>query len=264
MKEEILSAKNIEVLTAAKKFILKGINLQIFSGEVLSLAGESGSGKSTLALALTGLLPASLKLGGEIIWQKRRFDLAALRKDTLSSRMLHGQISYIFQEPSSFLNPTLNIAAQLTEVFIYNQKKAYPQALDLSRGLLELVGIKEAEKKLYSFPHQLSGGEAQRVMIAMALAQRPKLLIADEPTSNLDVTIEMEILSLIKNMQQRFGFAVLFITHDLSLVRYFSQRVVFLKAGRIVEESDTAHLKDTANPYVQSLLEAAEALQDYE
>ncbi len=214
---------------------LEGVDLDIYEGEVLVLAGESGSGKSLTALSVTKLLPENARItGGEIIFQGQ--DLLKLKENELEA--IRGRdISYIFQEAAASLNPVLTIGSQITESIILHQKKTKKEAEALALELLQSVRLAHPRQILRAYPHQLSGGMNQRVMIAIALCSRPRLLIADEPTTALDVTIEKEIIRLLLELKQRFNFSILFITHNLALAEKLAGRIAIMYQGRIVEKT---------------------------
>jgi microcin C transport system ATP-binding protein len=232
------------------------VSFDIHAGETVALVGESGSGKSVSALSVLKLLPypAASHPSGRILFDGQ--DL--LSADVKALRRVRGNdITMIFQEPMTSLNPLHSIEKQIAEILMLHQgireNEARPQVIDL----MHQVGIREPEKRLEAFPHQLSGGQRQRVMIAMALANRPKLLIADEPTTALDVTVQAQILELLKSLKDKHGMAMLFITHDLGIVRKIADRVCVMTKGRIVETGPTAEI--FANPqhdYTRHLLAA--------
>jgi microcin C transport system ATP-binding protein len=215
---------------------VRGISLDIQKGETLALVGESGSGKSLTALSLLRLLPNAASLSGQIAFNGEEITPANAQK------IRGSRIGMIFQEPMTSLNPLHKIGKQIAEGLIlhrqWNAKKARERVLEL----LRLVGLPDPEKRIDSYPHELSGGQRQRVMIAMALANDPDLLIADEPTTALDVTIQAQILALLKDLQQKLGMALLLITHDLGIVRKIADRVIVMKEGALVEEAPAAKL----------------------
>lgn len=236
--------------------VVHNVDLTIESGEILALVGESGSGKSVTALSLLRLLPSPPieYTGGQILWK----DQDILR---LSERDLHGlrgsRVGVIFQEPMTSLNPLHTVAKQLVEMVQLHQPANQRQAEEKALAMLERVGLRDPEKKLKAYPHQLSGGERQRVMIAMALMNEPELLIADEPTTALDVTIQAQILELIARLQKDMGMTVLFITHDLTLVNRIADRVAVMEKGHLVEVGSVRTVFDTPqHPYTQKLLAA--------
>lgn len=231
-----------------------GVNFNLAHGEVVALVGESGSGKSVTALSSVNLLSDNATIEGSIQYEGRELvgaseaDLRAIRGN---------DISFIFQEPMTSLNPLHTIEKQLGEILLVHQGLKGPRARERILELLHRVGIYQPEKRLGSYPHQLSGGQRQRVMIAMALANRPKLLIADEPTTALDVTIQAQILDLLAEIKRDEGMSMLFITHDLNIVRKFADRVCVMKDGAIVEAGTTAEIFDAPkHEYTRLLLEA--------
>jgi microcin C transport system ATP-binding protein len=235
---------------------VKGASFTMQRGETLALVGESGSGKSVTALSILQLLPypyarhprGSIKLKGEELVGADRKRLQRLRGN---------KISMIFQEPMTSLNPLHSIERQVNEVLLLHKKLGRAAARARTLELLHLVGIDDAERRLTAYPHELSGGQRQRVMIAMALANEPDLLIADEPTTALDVTIQAQILDLLKDLQARFGMALLLITHDLGIVRRMAGRVAVMQAGEIVEQGPTeAIFTRPQHSYTRHLLAA--------
>jgi peptide/nickel transport system ATP-binding protein len=222
--------------------------------EVLALVGESGCGKSVTAMALTGLLPKNASVSGSVTLAGR--ELVGLPENRLTS-VRGKEVAYVFQEPMTSLNPVLTVGRQIREVLFRHQRMARAAAQRRALDLLEQVGIPEAHRRLGEYPHQLSGGMRQRVMIAMALACRPKLLIADEPTTALDVTIQAGILDLLRTLSAEIGTAVLLITHDLGVVADIADRVVVMYAGRTIEESTVDGLFGSpSHPYTRGLLDA--------
>ena len=235
---------------------VKGASFAIAKGETLALVGESGSGKSMTALSILQLAPPSASYGA---WSSIRFNGQELvRANEPTLRAIRGdRIAMIFQEPMTSLNPLHTIERQVNETLILHKGLSTAQARARTLELLNLVGIPNAEQRLGAYPHELSGGQRQRVMIAMALANEPDLLIADEPTTALDVTIQAQILKLLKDLQARFGMALLLITHDLGIVRKMADRVCVMKNGEIVEAAPAAQLfADPRHEYTQMLLSA--------
>ena len=235
---------------------VKGLSLSIERGETVALVGESGSGKSVTALSVLQLLPypTASHPGGSI----RLDGLELLGAPASTMRTVRGnRVAMVFQEPMTSLNPLHAIEKQLGETLRLHKGMGKTEARERTLELLHLVGLAEAEKRLTAFPHELSGGQRQRVMIAMALANEPALLIADEPTTALDVTIQAQILQLLKNLQRRFNMAMLFITHDLTIVRKVADRVCVMQHGEIVESGATGPIFEApAHPYTQRLIEA--------
>ncbi|HET8730175.1 MAG TPA: ABC transporter ATP-binding protein [Moraxellaceae bacterium] len=218
---------------------VRNASLTIGRGQMLALVGESGSGKSLTALSILRLLPGHARVEGNIRFQGE--DLGRAPDKRLRQVRGH-KIAMIFQEPMTSLNPLHSIEKQISEVLFVHQGLRREQARARTLELLTLVGIRDPEQRLASYPHELSGGQRQRVMIAMALANDPELLIADEPTTALDVTLQAQILDLLKSLQQRLGLAVLLISHDLTLVRRYADHVVVMKGGETVESNSTEAL----------------------
>ncbi|MDJ0684040.1 MAG: ABC transporter ATP-binding protein [Alphaproteobacteria bacterium] len=259
MSDPLLDVTDLSVAFRAgddAALAVDGASFSIAKGETLGLVGESGSGKSVSALSVLQLLPypaashptGSIRFHGQEVIGAPEKVLRDIRGD---------RISMIFQEPMTSLNPLHTVEKQIRESLIIhkgmNAASARPRVLEL----LDLVGIRDPEQRLGSFPHELSGGQRQRVMIAMALANEPELLIADEPTTALDVTIQAQILKLLKDLQSKFGMAMLFITHDLGIVRRMADRVCVMNQGRIVEHGPTKAVFETPrDPYTQRLLAA--------
>lgn len=235
---------------------VKNVSLRIERGEVLALVGESGSGKSVTAMSILQLLPypAASHPGGEILLEGQ--DILPMTAQQL--RQIRGnKVSMIFQEPMTSLNPLHTIEKQIGEILLLHRGLKGQAARDRVIELLDMVGIPEPSKRLKAYPHELSGGQRQRVMIAMALANEPDLLIADEPTTALDVTIQLQILNLLLELRQKLGMAILLITHDLNVVRHFSDRVCVMSQGELVESAGTEELfRNPQHPYTQQLLAA--------
>ena len=255
----LIKIKNLSVqFKTADEVIeaVRGVSFDIKQGQNIALVGESGSGKSVTALSLLKLHDEARTAypSGEIIYQGK--DLVACSDNEM--RSIRGRdISMIFQEPMTSLNPVYPIAKQLIEPLVLHQALSKEQALVRAIESLDRVGIPDPERHIDSFPHMMSGGQRQRVMIAMALACNPKLLIADEPTTALDVTIQKQILELLADLQKDLGMSVLMITHDLNLVRHYSEYVCVMKDGEIVEQAETQQLfENPQHPYTQHLLGA--------
>jgi microcin C transport system ATP-binding protein len=236
---------------------VKGVSFDLDKGETLALVGESGSGKSVTALSIMQLLPYPMASHGPA--SSIRFDGTELvRASEKTLRDIRGnRIAIVFQEPMTSLNPLHTIEKQIAETLNLHKGLSGAAARARCIELLHLVGLPEAESRLNAYPHQLSGGQRQRVMIAMALANEPDILIADEPTTALDVTIQAQILKLLKDLQARFGMALLLITHDLTIVRKMADRVMVMTEGQIVERGKTADIFDAPqHPYTKKLLAA--------
>ncbi|MCA3359743.1 MAG: ABC transporter ATP-binding protein [Roseomonas sp.] len=230
-----------------------GVSFHVEAGETLAVVGESGCGKSVTAMSILRLIPEPPgKLAGAIRFNGRNL----LELSEAEMRDIRGnEISMIFQEPMTSLNPVLTVGRQIGETLRLHQGMSAQQAEDRAVDMLKLVGIPEPERRVKEYPHQLSGGMRQRVMIAIALACNPKLLIADEPTTALDVTIQAQILDLMRDLKHRVGAAIVLITHDLGVVAEVAERVVVMYAGRKVEEAKVGPLFRTPrHPYTQGLL----------
>ncbi len=238
-----------------------GVSFQVERGETLGLVGESGSGKSVTGYSLMGLVPQP---PGKIEGGTACFDgVDLLHAPPAQQRALRGKrIAMIFQDPMTSLNPYLRISDQLIEPLRIHEAVSRREALARALALLEAVGISDAATRIHGYPHEFSGGMRQRVMIAMALITKPELLIADEPTTALDVTVQAQILELIKRLQRELGMAVIFITHDLGVVSGLCDRVQVMYAGRIVETADTRTLfRAPRHPYTQALQRSIPSLQ---
>jgi oligopeptide transport system ATP-binding protein len=239
-----------------------GVSFAIERGETLGIVGESGSGKSVTCYSIMGLIPQP---PGRIESGTALFAGVDLLQCTpAQSRAIRGKrVSMIFQDPMTSLNPYLRISDQLIEPLLIHEKISKAGALRRGLAALEAVGINDADRRIYLYPHEFSGGMRQRVMIAMALITKPELLIADEPTTALDVTVQAQILELITKMQHELGMAVIFITHDLAVVSGLCDRVQVMYAGRIVETADTRSLfHSPKHPYTRALQHSIPALQD--
>ena len=238
-----------------------GVNFSIERGETLGIVGESGSGKSVTCYSLMGLIPQP---PGRIESGRAIFDGVDLLHCTpAQARSIRGKrIAMIFQDPMTSLNPYLRISEQLIEPLLIHEKISRKDALKRALAMLEAVGLNDAASRIHRYPHEFSGGMRQRVMIAMALITRPELLIADEPTTALDVTVEAQIIELIKKFQREFGMAVIFISHNLSVVSGLCDRVQVMYAGRIVETTDVRTMfYQPKHPYTRALQRSIPALQ---
>ncbi len=232
---------------------VRNISFQIGQGETVAIVGESGSGKSVSALALTRLLPVppARFVSGEILVDGRE----VLNMPPKELRKLRGgRIAYIFQEPSTSLNPVFTIRSQIAEAIRLHRPEVQQVDEEIIR-LLDLVGIVDPAKRLHDYPHQLSGGMQQRVMIAMALSCQPDLLVADEPTTALDVTIQAQIIAQLKALKDQVGMAILLITHNFGIIRGIADRVIVMFRGQIVEMGETEQvLRDPQHPYTRALI----------
>ncbi|MCC7460383.1 MAG: ABC transporter ATP-binding protein [Proteobacteria bacterium] len=261
----LLSVENLQTHFKRDDSIVKavdGVSFQLQKGEILGIVGESGSGKSVTCLSLMKLLPQPPAFfpGGKIMFQNEN----VLAMSDAELRNLRGnRISMIFQDPMSSLNPFLKIETQLMEVLIHHKKQSRDQAWKQAVAMLDRVGISEPDKRIRQYPHQFSGGMRQRVMIAMALLCKPDLLIADEPTTALDVTIQAQILELIKELNRDLGTAVILITHNLGVAAGMTDRIAVMYAGKIVEETSSEKLFEApAHPYTHALLHGIPRLDE--
>jgi peptide/nickel transport system ATP-binding protein len=253
----LLEVKNLQTQFRVKGGLVNavnGVDFEVDKGEVLAIVGESGSGKSVTSLSILNLIPnpPGKVIGGEILFKGE--DL--LKKSKKEMQDIRGdKISMIFQEPMTSLNPVLTIGKQISETIIRHQKLKKSEAIAQAVKMLELVGIPTPQKRINDYPHQLSGGMRQRVMIAMSLSCNPELLIADEPTTALDVTIQAQILDLIVNLKDRLNTAILLITHDLGVVAETADKVVVMYCGKIVEKATSLQLfEKPLHPYTEGLL----------
>lgn len=249
----ILEVKNLTTKFKSKKGTTTAVNnvsFEVHEGEILAIVGESGSGKSVTSLSIMGLTPG--EVSGEILFKGE--DLA--KKTNKEMQKIRGdQISMIFQEPMTSLNPVHRIKEQLMETIQAHMDLSKEDALKRAITMLDLVGIPSPEKRVNDYPHQMSGGMRQRVMIAMALSCHPELLIADEPTTALDVTIQAQIMELLYKLREKFNMAVMLITHDLGVVAESADRVIVMYCGKVVEEAPVVPLFDEPrHPYTQGLL----------
>ncbi|MEM7778473.1 MAG: ABC transporter ATP-binding protein [Pseudomonadota bacterium] len=257
MSERLLSIQNLQTHFFTSSGVVKavdGISYDVRPGETVAVVGESGSGKSVSAMSILRLIPnpPGKVVGGAILFEGQ--DLLQLSEDDI--RDIRGRdIGMIFQEPMTSLNPVLSIGRQLTETLHEHLAMPKRAAMDRARELLGLVGISEPDRRLKQYPHHLSGGMRQRVMIAMALACNPKLIIADEPTTALDVTIQAQILELMKNLTRELGVAMIIITHNLGVVARYADRVNVMYAGQIVESGTAEEIyTHPRHPYTLALL----------
>jgi len=236
-----------------------GVNIDVNEGETLGLVGESGSGKSVTALSIIRIVPSPGKIvEGKIIYKGENI----AEKSEKNLQGIRGkEIAYIFQDPATSLNPVFTIANQLVEVILRHQKITKKEALEKAIELFRLVEIPDPEIKIWNYPHQLSGGMKQRMAIARALASEPNLLLADEPTTNLDVTIQAQILELMKSLKKKLGMSMIFITHDMGVVAEIADRITVLYAGRVCETADTKTIfYNPKHPYTQALLTAVPSI----
>lgn len=234
------------------------VSFQIKRGETLGLVGESGCGKSVSALSLLKLLPKTAQISGEVILQHGENTQSLLQLPDENLRRIRGKkIAMIFQEPMSSLNPLFTVGDQIAEVLRVHEGLSRKAAFSRATELLQIVGIPAPHLRVNDYPYQMSGGMRQRVMIAMALSCQPELLIADEPTTALDVTIQAQILELLQSLQAKFGMALLFISHDLAVISHLTHQLKVMYAGKIVEEGKTQDvLQNPQHPYTLGLLRA--------
>lgn len=256
-RDVILSAKDVEVQFQVRGRILtaiRGISLDIYEGETIAIVGESGSGKSVFTKTFTGMLETNGQISnGSVIFEGK--DLTKLKKDQDWEGIRGAKISTVFQDPMTSLNPVRTIGYQIAEVIIKHQKKSKDEAKKLAIKLMEEVGISDAANRYDEYPFQYSGGMRQRIVIAIALACHPKILICDEPTTALDVTIQAQILKLIKDLQKEYGYTTVYITHDLGVVANVADRVAVMYAGQIVEIGKAEEVFYTPkHPYTWALL----------
>jgi oligopeptide/dipeptide ABC transporter ATP-binding protein len=236
-----------------------GVSLKVARGETHGLVGESGSGKSVTALSTLRIVPKPGKIvGGSIVFDGK--DIIALREKEIRS-MRGKSIAIVFQDPMSSLNPLFTIENQICEIIRLHKGVSKAEARDSARHLLEMVGIPEAERRLKSYPHELSGGMKQRIAIARALSCEPQLLFADEPTTNLDVTIQAQVLDLMKSLKKELNMTMVMITHDMGIIAEMTERVTVLYAGQVYEACDTLTLfAKPKHPYTEALLKAVPRL----
>jgi len=257
MGEALLRIEGLKIQFATDEGMLRavdGVDLEVERGETLGVVGESGSGKTVTALTVVKLIamPPGRIVAGRILWRGR--DLVPLSGEELRP-IRAKEIAVIFQEPMTSLNPVFSVGEQIAEVLRLHEKLSRKAALARTVEMLDLVRIPNPQRRLHDYPHQFSGGMRQRVMIAMALSCSPKLLIADEPTTALDVTIQAQILELLAELKQRLGMAVMLITHAMGVIAESAQRVVVMYAGKVVEEAPVAELfRAPRHPYTQGLI----------
>lgn len=261
----MLSIRNLQIAFRSGDSLtpaLKGVSLELGRGETLAVVGESGSGKSVTALSITGLIPSppAVYQGGEILFGGK--DLLKASDEELR-KVRGGKIAYIFQEPSTSLNPVYTIRNQISEMIRLHR----PDVSDVDAEIvkwLDAVGIVDPASRLRDYPHQLSGGMQQRVMIAMALSARPDLLIADEPTTALDVTVQKQILDKLRELQRDLGMAVMLITHNFAIIRGLARHVAVMYRGEVVEYGETEQvLRAPRHPYTKALIACIPRLGDH-
>lgn len=265
MSEKLVDVRNLRTHFYTEDGVVPavdGVTLHIKKGETLGVVGESGCGKSVTSLSIMRLIPnpPGKIIEGDILFEGR--DLVRMHESEM--RKIRGnEISMIFQEPMTSLNPVFTIGDQIAEAITLHQGLNYKEAINKAIDMLRLVGIPVPERRVREYPHQMSGGMRQRVMIGMALSCNPKLLIADEPTTALDVTIQAQILELMKKLKKELGMAIMLITHDLGVVAEMAERVVVMYAGKVVEEGDVVSIfKAPLHPYTEGLLESIPRLHE--
>ncbi|MCD6462896.1 MAG: ABC transporter ATP-binding protein [Thermotogae bacterium] len=266
-KKKILEVRNLKTYFYTEDGVVKavdGVSFEVYEGETLGIVGESGCGKSVTSLSILRLLDEKGRIEeGEILFKGK--NLLDLSEDEM--REIRGnEIAMIFQEPMTALNPVYTIGDQIMEAIILHQKVSEQKARKIAIEMLKKVGIPEPEKRIDEYPHELSGGMRQRAMIAMALSCNPSILIADEPTTALDVTIQAQILELMKELQREYGMSIIMITHDLGVIAEMADRVLVMYAGKVVEYADVRDLfKDPHHPYTWGLMNSIPRLDvEYE
>ncbi len=263
--EYLLEVKNLRTHFFTEDGVVPavdGVDFELKAGETLGIVGESGCGKSVTSISVLGLVPnpPGKIIDGEIIFEGR--DLLKLKESEMQD-IRGNDIAMIFQEPMTSLNPVFTIGKQISEAIILHQNVSKKEARDRCIEMLELVGIPRAEESIDEYPHQFSGGMRQRAMIAMALSCNPKLLIADEPTTALDVTIQAQIIELMREIKEDMNTAIMLITHDLGVVAEMADHIIVMYAGRVVEEADVLDLfKDPKHPYTVGLMKSKPSLDD--
>ncbi len=267
-KDEILRVRNLDIsfeTTAGVVNAVRGVNLTVNRGETVAIVGESGSGKSVSAKAIMGILAKNGKIeGGKITFSYYRTpeervtrEILDMKKEEIRSHINGKRIAMVFQDPMTSLNPLMPVGKQIMEGMIWHYHKSKEEAYEKALELMKLVGITDAEKRIKNYPHQLSGGMRQRIVIAIALACDPELLICDEPTTALDVTIQSKILELIQEIQKKRQLSVIYITHDLGVVAKVADYVNVMYAGKIVESGTVEDIfYDPRHPYTWGLLSA--------
>jgi oligopeptide/dipeptide ABC transporter ATP-binding protein len=256
IKQPLLEVKNLKTYFYTEDGVVKavdGVDFYVFPGEVMGLVGESGCGKSVTSLSIMRLIsPPGKIVSGEILFEGK--DLVRATEEEMI-QVRGNRVSMIFQQPQTALNPVFKVGDQIAEVLDIHQSLGKEKGHARAVELLKMVGIPDPERRAEAYPHELSGGQAQRVMIAMALACVPDLLIADEPTTALDVTIQAQILDLMRNLRKNIGTAIILITHDLGVVAEMVERVAVMYAGYIVEQADVQPLfEKPLHPYTQGLI----------
>ena len=264
MEKNILTVKNLDITfrtNAGNIHAIRGVNFELPQGKTVALVGESGSGKSVTMKAVTGLLDSNAIINSGNIFYNGE-DLLTFTKKDLRQKINGQQIAMVFQDPMTSLDPTMTIGDQITEGMFLHKKISKSDARQRAIELLNLVGIMDAEKRMKNYPHQLSGGMRQRVVIAVALSCEPKILICDEPTTALDVTVQARILNLIKDIQAEMNLSVIYITHDLGVVAKVADYVNVMYAGKVIEVGTVEEIfYDPRHPYTWGLLSAMPDLE---
>ena len=258
---KLLDIRNLEVVfktTTTPVHAVNGVSFDLDSSEILGVVGESGSGKSQMTFAMVGLQSKNARVSGQAFFQGA--DLLEMTEGELE-RLRATEIAMIFQNPMTALNPYLRISDQMTEILTFHQGISRSQALVHCTHMLDAVQIPDARNRLRMYPHEFSGGMRQRVLIAMALLCQPRILIADEPTTALDVTVQAQIVELLKNIRQEFGTAIILITHDLGLVAGMTDRIIVMYGGQVMESGTTESIYTSPDhPYTAALLDAVPRL----
>ncbi|MFH1202671.1 MAG: ABC transporter ATP-binding protein [Candidatus Omnitrophota bacterium] len=257
--EELLRIENLKAgFSTEEGYVaaLRGLSLCINKSEIFALVGESGSGKTVTCMSILGLLPEGGEISGGSIYFAGKDLLKLSEKELLNVR--GREIGMVFQEPLLALNPVFNIGNQIMETLIFHLRISKKEARNMTLELFFKTGLPQPAEVIFRYPHQLSGGMRQRAMIAQALACRPKILLADEPTSSLDVTIQVQILNLFKKLRQELGISILLVTHDLSIVSFIADRIAIIKDGRIIETGPRDDIfNNPQDPYTKNLIEAS-------
>ncbi len=257
-KEAVLEVKGLHTYFEKNNKeikVIEGLSFNLYKGEILGIVGESGCGKSLTALSILNILPKGAKIKkGEIIFKGKNL----LKLNEKEMQNIRGKnISIIFQEPSIYLNPVLTVGYQVAEAYAVHNKTTIKKSMEKVIELFKEVGLPDPKKRIHNYPHELSGGQKQRIMIAMALINNPEIIIADEPTTALDVTVQAQIVDLLKNLQKKYHTSIIFITHDLPLITEIADRIMVMYAGMKFEETNTENLINSPlHPYTEKLLKS--------
>ncbi len=268
MEKKILSVEDLHVkfrVRGRELHAIRGISLDFYQGESVAIVGESGSGKSVFTKTFAGMLESNgyISQGSIMFYGDKPVELSKLKSAAQWQNLRGGTIATVFQDPMTSLNPVLTIGKQITSVIRKHQKCSQKQAVERALEIMKKVGIPQPEKRFHDYPHQYSGGMRQRIVIAIALSCQPKILICDEPTTALDVTIQAQILKLLKDLQKEFGYTIVFITHDLGVVANIADRVAVLYGGQIVELGTAEEIfYDPRHPYTWALLSSLPQLAE--